>query len=118
MLPFAAGAVIAAALAWAGVAPVVQLVVFIGASLISLYGLQRWVRKEDEDQPAVGANRLVGARAVVIDAIDRATGEGKVRMDTEHWRATTDSPETIEPGTPVRVIEVRGTRLVVEPSDN
>jgi membrane protein implicated in regulation of membrane protease activity len=35
-------------------------------------------------------------------------------MGTEDWRATTDSDDEFAPGTEVRVIEVRGTQLVVE----
>ena len=114
MLPFAAGATVAAALAWAGVAPVIQLIAFIVLSLIALVGLQRWVRKEDEWQPRIGANRLVGASATVLEDIDRVSGAGRVRMETEQWRATTDG-DPIAAGVEVRVVEVRGARLVVEP---
>jgi membrane-bound ClpP family serine protease len=41
------------------------------------------------------------------------TGEGRVRVDTELWRATTDGGPIAQDAR-VRVIEVRGTRLVVE----
>jgi membrane protein implicated in regulation of membrane protease activity len=116
MLPFAVGAVIAAALAFMDVAPAVQLIVFIASSLVSLVVLQRFVRSEDEKQPAIGSNRFVGQRAVVLETVDRMTGTGKVRMDTEEWRAATDGG-TIAVGTDVRVVGVRGTRLVVEPTE-
>ena len=36
-------------------------------------------------------------------------------MGTEDWRATTDSDDEYAPGGEVRVVEVRGTQLVVEP---
>jgi membrane protein implicated in regulation of membrane protease activity len=42
---------------------------------------------------------------------------GAVKMGTEDWRATTDRDDEIAAGTVVRVVEVRGTRLVVEPRD-
>lgn len=116
MLPFAAGAVIAAVLAFAGVDPAVQLVVFIGTSLVALVILQRFVRREDEHQPAMGSNRFVGQSATVLEPIDRVTGVGRVRMETEVWRATTDG-EPIDAGTQVRVVDVRGARLVVEPEE-
>lgn len=116
MLPFAVGAVIAAILAFVDVTPEVQLIVFIGSSLLALVVLQRYVRKEDEKQPAIGSNRYVGSRAVVLQAVDRASGSGRVRMDTEEWRAVTDG-DVIEAGTEVQVVEVRGARLVVEPTD-
>lgn len=116
MLPFAVGAVIAAVLAFMDVGAVVQLIVFIVTSLAALVVLQRFVRKEDEHQPAIGSNRFIGQRAVVLQAVDRTSGTGRVRMDTEEWRAATDGP-AIEAGTEVTVVEVRGARLVVEPTE-
>lgn len=116
MLPFAVGAVIAAVLAFLDVDPAIQLVVFIATSILSLIVLQRFVRRTDEDQPPVGANRFVGQRAVVLESIDRAAGVGRVRMDTEEWRATTDG-DPIKKGAEVTVVEVRGARLVVDTVD-
>jgi len=115
MLPFAGGAVVAAILAWSGVGPAVQLVVFIAVSLVVLVGLQRFVRRTDEDQPCVGANRFIGQHAVVLERIDRHS-TGRVRMDTELWRASTEG-DAIEAGTEVKIIDVRGARLIVEPLD-
>lgn len=116
MLPFAAGAVIAAILAFAGVAPAIQLLVFIVSSLLALIALQRFVRHGDEHRPMVGANRFVDQRATVLEEIDRVSGAGRVRMDTEVWRATTEGGP-IAAGTEVRVVDVRGARLVVEPTE-
>lgn len=116
MLPFAVGAVIAAVLAFLDVAPEIQLTVFIGTSLVSLVLLQRFVRKEDEHQPQVGSNRFVGQQAVVLQTVDRTSGSGRVRMETEEWRAVTDG-EPIAAGTEVRVVDVRGARLVVETTE-
>lgn len=116
MLPFGIGAAVAAVLAYFEAGEVPQLLVFLGVSLIALFLLRRFVRIGDENQPNVGSNRFVGQRARVIEAIDRAEGVGRVRMETETWRATTDGAP-IEEGTEVKVLEVRGTRLVVEPID-
>lgn len=113
MLPFAGGALVAAILAWSGVSPVVQLVVFIVVSLVVLVGLQRFVRRSDEHQPRVGATRFIGQHAVVLERIDRHS-TGRVKMDTELWRASTEG-DPIEEGTEVRIVDVRGARLVVEP---
>ena len=116
MLPFAVGAAVAAVLAWLDVAPLIQLLVFLGVSVVVLVLLQRFVRRADQHQPAIGANRLVGQRAHVLEAVDRATGEGRVRFDTEMWRATTDG-ERIEEGAEVTIVGIRGTRVVVQRSD-
>lgn len=116
MLPFAVGAVIAAVLAFSGVTPEIQMGVFVATSLVALVGLQRFVRHTDEEQPQVGANRFIGQNAVVLEDIDRTSGAGRARMDTEVWRATTDG-DPIPSGTEVTVVDVRGARLVVEPRD-
>ena len=114
MLPFAFGAVAAIPLAWLGVNEIIQLVVFLGVSIITLMVIQRFVKKGDEHQPAVGANRFSGSVGLVIEDIDRITGVGRVRVETENWRATTDG-DPIPEGTEVRIVEIRGTRMVVEP---
>jgi membrane protein implicated in regulation of membrane protease activity len=115
MLPFAIGAGVAAILAWMDVALPIQLVAFIGTSIVALLLLRRFATRDDTPVAAVGATRFVGATAMVTETIDPATGQGKVRMDAETWWAISDTDSVLEPGTPVRVVEVRGTKLVVEP---
>lgn len=117
LLPFAVGAAAAAILAFAGASPVWQLLAFTIISVGFLVLLQRYARRrEDDDTPArAGADRYHGRTAVVVEPIYRLTGAGQVRMETEDWRATTNSDDEIPAGVEVRVIEVRGTRLVVEP---
>lgn len=117
MLPFAIGAIAAGVLAFFNVYVWVQVVVFLVVSIAALAGLRRFAWRESEPQFAVGAKRYVDAHATVTEAVDRVAGTGRVRMETELWRATTDLDETIEPGVEVKVMDVRGARLVVEPID-
>lgn len=118
LLPFAVGAAAAAVLAFLGVDLVVQLVTFAGVSIIFLVVLQRYARKEiEEPTTPAGGTRYRGATAVVVEDVDRLRGTGVVRLESEEWRATTDLPGMIPVGREVRVVEVRGTRLVVEPVD-
>ena len=116
MLPFAVGAVVAFVLALLGVAPAIVLAVFLVFSLLTLVLFQLLVRRGDQRQHPVGANRYAGRRVLVLERIDRVSGTGRVRLETETWRATTDG-EPIEEGAEVRVVEMRGTRLVVAPED-
>ncbi len=116
MLPFAIGAAVATVLAWANVTLTVQLVVFIGVSLVALFSLRRFAWSDREPSYPVGVKRFVDARGVVIELIDPMTGKGKVRLGRgETWSASTDLGLRMEPGTPIRVIEVRGSHLIVEP---
>ncbi|MEN8238306.1 MAG: NfeD family protein [Actinomycetota bacterium] len=116
LLPFAAGAAAAALLALAGVGIPLQLISFVVVSLMSLYVIQRFAKKETQGELIkVGAARYIGASAIVTEAIDRRTGAGSVKMGTEVWRATTLTDGEIPQGIEVRVVEVSGVRLVVEP---
>ena len=115
MLPFAIGAGAAAILAWASVAIWVQLVVFLVVSVGALWGMRKFAWRSTEPTHAVGAKRYVDAVGLVTEDIDRVSGSGRVRVETENWRATTDSDGVIESGTKVLVVNVRGARLVVEP---
>lgn len=115
LLPFAVGAGAAAVLAFTGANLVWQLLAFTVVSIVFLALLQRFARREmDQEPPRVGAERYRGRTAIVEAAVNRRTGSGMVRMETENWRATTDGDAEIPEGTEVRVVEVRGTRLVVE----
>jgi len=113
ILPFAVGAVVAAILAWLNVAVGVQWAAFLVVSFVALIGLRR-LAPADEPQPSVGANRLIGAVGKVLEAVEPIHDQGRVKVETEEWRATADVSR-IEEGTTVQVIAVRGTRLVVEP---
>jgi membrane protein implicated in regulation of membrane protease activity len=116
LLPFAVGAVVAFVLAWFEIEPTLVLVVFLVVSILALVIIKRLVRRGDEQQFPVGANRFVGQRVLVLERVDRLTNTGRVRLDTENWRATTDG-DPIEEGAEARVVEMRGTRLVVAPED-
>jgi membrane protein implicated in regulation of membrane protease activity len=116
LLPFAMAAVISAILALLGVHPIIQLVSFAVFSVIALVLIRRFAKKDEDVMHPVGAKRYVDARGTVIETIDPYKGEGRVRVETEQWRATTDLNEIIEVGTPVVVRDVRGARLVVEPA--
>lgn len=116
LLPFAIGAAIAAVMSFLGVPPTVTLISFLVISVIALVALQRYT-DTDEDQPPVGANRYADKMGTVLVPVSRAKGTGRVRVETENWRASTDLPEEIPEGTEVKIVEVRGTRLIVAPID-
>lgn len=114
LLPFAIGAAAAAVLAWLGVAVLPQWLVFFGVSLFAFMYLRRFISRQDEKaQPAVGANRWVNSKGIVLESIDPIASVGMVRILGEEWRATSDGP--IPAGAQVIVTEVRGARLVVAP---
>ncbi|MCP3977305.1 MAG: hypothetical protein GY720_22680 [bacterium] len=116
LLPFAIGASIAAVLAFLGVPPVITLLAFLVISVLALIGLQRYTDTDDDLAP-VGANRYDNMTGTVLVPVSRLKGTGRVRVESENWRAGTDRPEEIAEGVEVKIIEVRGTRLIVAPVD-
>jgi membrane protein implicated in regulation of membrane protease activity len=118
LLPFAIGAAAAGILALATVSVPIQIITFVAVSVASLFLLQQFAKKDLHGELLpVGAARYVGSSAMVIEPVSRIRGTGWVKMGTEDWRATTDSNTEIPANIEVRVIEVRGARLVVEPVD-
>ncbi len=116
LLPFGAGAVASGLLAMTGVGVAIEVTAFVAVSLLSLFLLQRFARRDIHGELLpVGAARYVGTSALVTEPVNRLRGTGQVKMGTEDWRATTNLDLEIPEGVEVLVIEVRGARLVVEP---
>lgn len=116
ILPFAVGATVAFLLSWFEVAVGIQWAAFVVISVVSLVALRRFSANNEDEQHPVGANRFVGKRGLVLERVDRVAAEGRVRMDTEVWRATTEG-EPISAGSEVRIVGVVGSRLLVEPDE-
>lgn len=119
LLPFAGSAFIASLLAFYDVSVEVQWAVFVFGGGLLFVALYRWARHNllDELPRGVGADRLVGIVGTVMVEIspDDTDRHGRVAVDGEVWGALTDVAEVIPAGTKVRVVSMRGTRVVVEP---
>ena len=114
LLPFGIGAAAAAVLAWANVNAGIQWAVFLVVSIAALLSLRPLIRKQDEgEKDAVGANRYLRKRGIVLEDIDMRAGTGMVRIDTEEWRAVSDG-EAIPADTEIIVSGITGSRLVVK----
>jgi membrane protein implicated in regulation of membrane protease activity len=119
MLPFALGAGVATILAFLDVNLAVQWGVFVGISVASFAALRPLARRLDVDAPTqgIGAKRLIGEIGTIIEALDGAGDHGMVRIHREEWRAESVDGSPIADGVRVRVVEIRGTRVVVWPVD-
>lgn len=118
LAPFAVGAVVATLLAFAGAPLVVEWAAFVGVSALAFAGLRPLARRLDQGDSGegIGAKRLVGQGAVVLDPITEHE-LGLVRVHREEWRAESVDGTAIEAGRRVKVVEVRGTRVMVSPVD-
>lgn len=120
VLPFGVSAFFASMLGFSGVDVDIQWAVFVlggGALFVLFWRYQSLVQKGNVLPPGVGAVRLVGMRGVVIRAIDPADPEshGRVVVEGETWGALTDGTSVLPEGARVRITDVQGTRVKVEP---
>jgi membrane protein implicated in regulation of membrane protease activity len=112
----AVAAVLAGVVAAVGAGIVVQLVVFIAASLASI-ALIRPIARRHLRTPArlrTGTAALVGAKGVVTERVDDLSGQVKIGGEVWSARAYLDG-QVIEPGARVEVAKIEGaTALVYE----
>jgi membrane protein implicated in regulation of membrane protease activity len=121
ILPFAVSAFFAAILAFYDVAIEIQWAVFVFGGAILFFVMYRWAQrfmKEHTMAPGVGADRLVGLTAIVTREIvpDDTDRRGRVNIEGEVW-GVTDSEQHLAVGSKVRIIAMKGTRVVVAPLD-
>ena len=119
LLPFAAGALAASLVSFLGASLAVGWLVFVAVTFLSFLAMRPLAERMNAIEPParVGANRLVGEHGVVLITIPGGPAEiGMVRIHREEWRAESLVSRPLEPGTPVRVVDVTGTRVIVEPT--
>ena len=120
-LPFAAGALVASLLAFAGAGVGWEWLAFVGvagSSFAVLWPIGRRMERRSSTS-GVGANRWVGRQGVVLSDIPGEVGAtGLIRLEREQWRAESGMGVPIRQGTTVLVSRVHGTRLVVYPLDD
>ncbi len=116
LLPFAIGAAVASFLAFLGVSVTIEWVVFVLVSGGCFLAFRPLARRLDRDESAegIGAKRLIGQEASVLQPIGQDE-LGLIRVHREEWRAESADGVPIEAGQKVRVVEVRGTRCLVHP---
>ncbi len=116
LLPFAVGAVLAAFASL--ISPWLGVVVFLVGSTAAFFALKPLARRLDDSTPnpaGVGANRLVGEAGVVLEQIPGGPSQtGLVRIGREKWRAEASGDAGIGVGQSINVLEVVGTRVIVE----
>lgn len=119
LAPFAVGAGVAAVLAFAGVVVGIEWAAFLAVSIAAFVALRPVAKRLDAEGPilGVGSHRQLGQRARVLEAIGGEHDHGTVLLDREHWRAESQTGQSIPVDAVVVVVEVRGTRVIVAPLD-
>jgi len=121
LLPFAVSAMFAALLGFYDVAIELQWLAFLGGGALIWALLFRYAKRfagENELQPGVGADRLIGLDGIVTAPIDPddTARRGRVTAQGDVWGAISATGTPIAVGTHVEIIEVNGTKVVVRPA--
>jgi len=117
LAPFAIGAIVASALAFADVPLAGEWAAFVGLSIATLVALRPFARRLDRHggSDGIGSRRLIGKPATVLEAIEPSRS-GLVRIGSEEWRADSSDRSALPVGAFVTVTHVEGTRVIVTPS--
>lgn len=123
LLPFAVSALGAALLGFYDVAIELQWLVFLGGGGVLWVLLYRYAKKfagNNELQPGVGADRLIGLTGIVTTAIDPNDTDrrGRVTAHGDVWGAISENGQPLIRGTHVRIVAVSGTKVIVQSTDD
>lgn len=95
-----------------------QLVIFIISSSLFLALTFPFMRKHRKSKHvSTNAELDIGKNAVVIEAIDKDNGTGRVTLNGVDWSAVAADDTVIPKGSIVTVTQVQGAKLVVELKD-
>lgn len=97
---------------------VIQLVVFVSVSVVTLIATRPLVKKFKEKSVKVSTNadRLIGSIGVMRTDLSEAEEIGQVKMQNGVWSARTDFPP-IKEGDKVKVLAIDGVKLIVEKTE-
>ncbi len=112
---FAAGSACAMACAFLGGGQVLQIVVFLVVSVLTLAVFKIKGEKATSSTVPTNADRVIGREARVMTAIDNHQEEGLVTVDGQDWTArAAEDGDIIGKGELVRVLRIEGVKLIVE----
>lgn len=117
---FAGGSLLAAIAAAVGGPLWLQVVLFLGASVVLLY-LTRpiAVKYFNKDRVRTNAESLIGQQAIVISEINNLQGIGQVTVNGQEWSArNVDAQAEIPVGSVVIIRAISGVKLMVELKEN
>lgn len=113
---FAVGALAALIAAALGGSVILQVVIFVAGSLITLLIIRPLAAKYINGRRVpTNADRVIGQEAVVTEAIDNLNARGQVKVAGAPWTARSQDDSPIPAGTTVRVLRIEGVKLYVTP---
>lgn len=111
---FAIGALAAMVVAMLGGSLLVQIIVFVVVSAVTLYFTRPLAKKYVNGKVVpTNADMTIGKDCRVVEAIDNIAGTGAVYVDGKTWTARSVTDEVIPEGELVRAEKIEGVKLIV-----
>lgn len=112
---FAAGALMSLIFSLFNAPVWLQVVVFFAVSAVCLIITRPIVKKAVNDKKVpTNADMAIGKTGIVTETIDNIKGLGKVKVQGSLWSAKSSDGSVIDENERVRVLEIKGVKLVVE----
>lgn len=116
---FGVGCIFSALAALFGLGLKSQIAGFIVGTLAAFFGARPFFIKycyKGSCAVKTNVDALVGKTGRVTEAVDPATGFGRVLVGGDDWKAVAEDGAVIEKGTPVEVVRVEGVKVFVKPA--
>ena len=95
---------------------IVQTTVFLISSVILILATKPLVKKfANIDTAKTNAQSIIGKKGLVTKDINSIKATGQVKIDGELWSAVGLNDMDISKGTEVKVIEIKGVKVIVTP---
>ena len=96
---------------------IVQTSVFVISSIILIFATKPLVNKfiGNKDKAATNVYSIIDKKGIVIEDINSTLGTGQVKIKGEIWSALCNDDNIIPKDTEVKVLEIQGVKVVVEP---
>ena len=96
----------------------VQVALFFVVSVVLLACLRPFVKKFiNPRKTATNLDTAIGRQAVLTETVDNLRGTGALKLEGKEWSVRSASGEVLEKGSLVRVVEIKGVKLCVEPAE-
>lgn len=116
---FAAGALVAMAVALLGLPVWLQIIVFLVVSALVLFITKPLAEKMiNKKAIKTNADRVIGAIGIVTETINNLENTGQVSVLGQLWSARSESGEQIIAGSEVSINKIEGVKLLVALTKN
>ncbi len=98
-----------------------QVIIFALVTLLSFVCirplLMKLFYKKGKDEVKTNVDALIGRKGIVSESINPVTGQGRVKVDGDDWKAVSYNDEPIELGARVEIVKLESVIVTVKKID-